>query len=139
EVDVESGAVRVLRLVAVHESGRIINPLQAGSQVQGGVVQGLGYGLLERRWVDRGTGRVLNPNLEEYKLPTVLDVPPIEHRFVGQPDPVATSLGAKGIGEPPIIPTAPAIANAVAHALGRPVTRIPLTPDEVHCLLRGAS
>lgn len=140
EVDVETGEVRVLRVVAVHECGRVINPLTLGSQIEGGIIQGLGFALTEQRLVDPATGAVVNANLEEYRIPTSLDLPQIEHVMLEDPDPAVNNLGAKGIGEPPIIPTAAAIANAVSHALGLRVTDLPLTRDRVLALVkRGGS
>jgi xanthine dehydrogenase YagR molybdenum-binding subunit len=127
EVDVETGEITVLRLVAAHECGRIINPTMVDSQVVGGVTQGLGFALTEERVVDAQNGVVLNANLEEYKVPTVADVPAIVHAQVHLPDPQANSTGAKGIGEPPLIPTAPAIANAVFNAVGVRLRQVPLS------------
>ncbi|MFL5802350.1 MAG: xanthine dehydrogenase family protein molybdopterin-binding subunit, partial [Roseiflexaceae bacterium] len=115
EVDVETGEVTV---VATHDCGRIINPTLVDSQVIGGVTQGIGFALTEERLVDAQSGVVLNANLEEYKVPTVADIPPIEHARVDVPDLEANPTGAKGIGEPPIIPTAPTIANAIFDAVG---------------------
>jgi xanthine dehydrogenase YagR molybdenum-binding subunit len=132
EVDVETGEVTVLRVVASHDCGRIINPTMVESQVIGAVTQGLGFALTEERVVDAHSGVVLNANLEEYKVPTVVDVPPIVHASVGLPDPEANHTGAKGIGEPPLVPTAPAIANAVFDAVG---VRIRHTPLSRHRLL----
>ncbi len=130
-VDVETGTVRVEKIVAVHESGRVINPLMIKSQLEGGIIQGLGYALIERRFVDPRRGIVVNPSLEAYKVPTVADVPAIVAEMVDMPDPEANNLGVKGVGEPPIIPTAAAIANAVADALGVQIHELPLSPDRV--------
>ncbi|MBI3660261.1 xanthine dehydrogenase family protein molybdopterin-binding subunit [Candidatus Acetothermia bacterium] len=130
-VDTETGEVLINKIVAVHESGRVINPLTIGSQIEGGVIQGLGFALTEERVLDRHTGLVLNPNLEEYKVPTALDVPEIEHEMIDRADPYANNLGAKGVGEPPIIPTAAAIANAISDAIGVHVTDGPITPDKI--------
>jgi CO/xanthine dehydrogenase Mo-binding subunit len=127
EVDTETGDVRVLRVVAAHDCGRIVNPTLVDSQVAGAVTQGLGFALLEDRIVDRGSGVVLNANLEEYKVPTVADVPSIVHARVDLPDPEANPTGAKGIGEPPLVPTAPAIANAVFDATGVRIRSLPLS------------
>jgi xanthine dehydrogenase YagR molybdenum-binding subunit len=138
EVNLETGEVRVQRLTAVHEVGRIINPLTASSQVQGGVVQGLGYAVMEQRLADRSIGQQLNADLEQYKIPTMMDVPAMDISFVDRADPQANSIGAKGLGEPPIIPTAPAIANAVRDAVGVRVTDLPLTPQRVLDALRQA-
>ena len=131
EVDVETGQVRVLRIVSAHDSGRIINPTLARSQVEGGIIQGLGYALFEERVLDRHSGMPLNPTMHDYKIPTMADIPQIEVIFVGGADTVANHTGAKGLAEPPIIGIAPAIANAVADALGREVMEIPLTPWRV--------
>lgn len=127
EVDVETGRVRVLRVVAVHDFGRVINPMLARSQIEGGVIQGVGYALMEEQVIDERTGRVLNPNLEEYLIPTALDVPTIDGFTIDQADPHSNSLGSKGIGEPPIIPSAPAIANAIYDATGIRLTRLPMS------------
>ena len=131
EVDLETGAVTVLRLVAAHDCGRIINPAIVDSQVIGGITQGLGYALMEERVIDAGSGVVLNANLEEYKVPTALDVPTIVHAQVDLPDLAANPTGAKGIGEPPLVPTAPAIANAVFDAVGVRLRSLPLSPQHL--------
>lgn len=127
EVDLDSGEVTVLRIVAAHDCGRIINPATVDSQIIGGVMQGLGYALTEERVVDARSGIVLNANLEEYKVPTMADLPAITHAQVDLPDPQANVLGAKGIGEPPIIPTAPAIANAIFDATGIRIVDAPVS------------
>lgn len=131
EVDPSTGAVSVDRIVAVHDVGRIVNPLTARSQVEGGVIQALGFALSEERVVDKPTGRVLTASLETYKVPTVRDVPRIIVRFVDVPDTEANNVGAKGLGEPPIIPAGAAVANAVANALGVRIRHLPLTPRRV--------
>lgn len=131
EVDVRTGEVFVEHVVAVHDIGRVINPLTAASQVEGGVIQGLGFVLSEERVVDRPTGRVVNGNLEGYKIPTVRDVPKITVRFVDDPDTKANNIGAKGLGEPPIIPLPAAVANAVANAIGVRVRTAPITRQRV--------
>jgi xanthine dehydrogenase YagR molybdenum-binding subunit len=139
EVDTETGVVRVLRIVSAHDSGRIVNPTLAESQVEGGVLQGIGYALFEERVMDRALGVQLNPTMHDYKIPTIADAPPIDVLFVDGADVAANHTGAKGLAEPPIIPTAPAIANAVADALGVEPTEIPLTPWRVLELIeRGA-
>lgn len=130
-VDIETGEVKVERIVAVHDSGRVINPLTLSSQIEGGIIQGLGYALYEQRVVDRNTGIVLNDNLENYKLPTALDIPEIVFEMIDRPDLRANNLGAKGVGEPPIIPTAAAIANAVANALGVRIYELPITREKI--------
>jgi xanthine dehydrogenase YagR molybdenum-binding subunit len=131
EVDIGTGEIRVLRLVAVHESGRVINPLTIGSQIEGGVIQGLGFALMEGRVIDRQRGTVLNANLEDYKLPTMLDILDITHEMIDQADPYANNLGAKGVGEPPIVPTAAAIANAVYNAIGVRIAELPITRAKI--------
>ncbi|HEX8997943.1 MAG TPA: xanthine dehydrogenase family protein molybdopterin-binding subunit [Ktedonobacterales bacterium] len=135
EVDIATGVVRVLRIVAAHDCGRIVNPLTFSSQIEGGVIQGLGMALFEQRIVDERLGVTVNPNLGDYKVPTIRDIPEIEIITFDRPNEVANTLGALGAGEPPIIPTPGAIANAVAHAIGRPVAGLPLTPDRVLALL----
>jgi xanthine dehydrogenase YagR molybdenum-binding subunit len=131
EVDVRTGEVVVDRVVAVHDVGRIVNPLTARSQVEGGVIQALGFALSEERVMDRPTGRSLTTGLETYRVPTVKDVPKIVVRFIDVPDTEANNVGAKGLGEPPIIPTAAAVANAVANATGTRIRTLPLTRKRV--------
>jgi xanthine dehydrogenase YagR molybdenum-binding subunit len=131
EVNLETGQVRVLRLVAVHDVGRVINPMTAANQVYGGVAQGLGLGVMEERVIDGATGWQLTPNLETYKIPTVMDVPVIDVTFVDRADAEANSVGAKGLGEPPIIPAPAAVANAIADAIGVHLTELPITPRRV--------
>jgi xanthine dehydrogenase YagR molybdenum-binding subunit len=131
EVDVDTGEVTVTRVVAVHDFGRVINPLTLSSQVEGGIAQGMGFALMEKRFVDPENGKSLNPNLESYKVPTILDIPSIDAGFIDRPDEKANSIGAKGAGEPPIIPTAAAIANAVFAATGIRIRSLPLTREKV--------
>ena len=131
EVDIETGRVRVLRFVAAHDSGRIINPKLAQSQLEGGILQGIGFALFEERIIDRALGLPLNPTMHDYKVPTLADTPVIDAFFVDSVDVVANHTGAKGLAEPPIIGVAPAIANAVADALGVDVLELPLTPWRV--------
>jgi xanthine dehydrogenase YagR molybdenum-binding subunit len=130
-VDPGTGVVTVERVVAVHDVGRIVNPLGASSQAEGGVLQGIGYALSEELVIDPTTGYPVNGHLDDYKVPTIADVPEILVDFVNTPDPNLPNLGAKGLGEPPIVPTAAAIANAFAHATGRRASAIPLTPARV--------
>jgi xanthine dehydrogenase YagR molybdenum-binding subunit len=135
-VDVETGEVRVERIAAVHDVGRIINPLGARSQVEGGIIQGLGHTLSEDRLLDPETGVTLTRTLDAYKLPTIADVPEIVCEFVDKPDEHLTNLGSKGLGEPPIIPTAAAIANAIRDATGADVRSLPVTREEMLRALR---
>lgn len=130
-VDAATGEVRVERIVAVHDVGRIVNPLTASSQVEGGILQGLGFALSEELVLDPTTGAPVNAHLDDYKLPTIADVPEIVIDFSHVPDANLPTLGARGLGEPPIIPTAPAIANAFAHATGRRCAALPMTRARV--------
>lgn len=131
EVDVLTGEVNVLKMVTVHDVGRVMNPLGAGNQAEGALIQGIGYGLSEERIVDQNTGIVLNANMEEYLLPTALDFNDISCAFIDKPDNLANTLGAKGLGEPALIPTAPAIANAIARATGIRFLSLPITRDKI--------
>jgi CO/xanthine dehydrogenase Mo-binding subunit len=130
-VDVETGEVRVDKIVAIHDVGRVINKLGASSQVEGGIIQGVGHTLSEERIVDPATGSVLTRTLDAYKLPTIADVPEIVTDLVDVPDPHLTNLGAKGLGEPPIVPTAAAIANAIRDATGADVRSLPISREEM--------
>lgn len=130
-VDTATGEVTVLRVVSADDCGRIINPKMVESQVVGGVTQGVGYALMEERVVDSRTGIVLNANLEEYKVPTVVDIPAIEATKVDIADPAANPTGARGIGESPLVATAPAIANALFDAIGVRIYGLPLTRERV--------
>lgn len=126
EADVETGIVRVVKVVALQNCGSVVNRLTAESQVIGGVIMGIGMALYEERVLCRQTGRMLNANLEFYKLPGPSDMPDIDVILQDEPNrPVI------GIGEPPAIPTAAAIANATANAIGARVHSLPLTPDRV--------
>ncbi len=127
EVDTWTGEVRVARFVAVHESGRVINPLTMSAQVEGGVAFGIGYALTEERVVDPCSGRALNANLEDYRVPTVMDVPVVQAILLDRPDERLNNAGVKGIGEPPVIPPAPAICNAIHHACGVRLRHLPVT------------
>jgi CO/xanthine dehydrogenase Mo-binding subunit len=138
-VDVQTGEVRVDRIAAVHDVGRVINPLGASSQVEGGIIQGLGHTLSEERLLDPATGTILTQTLDAYKLPTIADVPVIVTDLVDEPDAHLTNLGSKGLGEPPIIPTAAAIANAIRDATGADVRSLPINREEMLRALREAS
>ncbi|HEX2045524.1 MAG TPA: xanthine dehydrogenase family protein molybdopterin-binding subunit [Gaiellaceae bacterium] len=135
-VDVETGEVRVERVAAVHDVGRVVNPLGAASQVEGGVIQGLGHTLSEQRLLDPATGEVLTQTLDAYRVPTIADVPEIAVELVDVPDEHLTNLGAKGLGEPPIIPTAAAVANAIRDATGADVRSLPIDREEMLRALR---
>jgi xanthine dehydrogenase YagR molybdenum-binding subunit len=137
-VDVETGEVRVERVAAVHDVGRIINSLGARSQVEGGIIQGIGHTLSEARLMDMESGRILTTTLDAYRMPTIADVPEIVCEFVDRPDEHLTSLGAKGLGEPPIVPLAAAIANAIRDATGADVHELPISREEMLRALREA-
>lgn len=131
EVDIETGEVTVLRLVSADDCGRVINPTMVESQVIGGVTQGLGVALTEGRVIDQRSGISLNANLEDYKVPTVADIPKITSSPIDIPEPEANDTGAKGIGESPIVPTAPAIANAIYDAVGVRVRSAPIVRERL--------
>ena len=137
-VDVETGEVTVDRIAAIHDIGRVINPLGATSQVEGGIIQGIGHTLSEERLIDPATGTILTRTLDAYRLPTIADVPEIVCEFVDVPDAQLTNLGAKGLGEPPIVPVAAAIANAIRDATGADVRSLPITREEMLKALREA-
>ena len=137
EVNLKSGEVRLIRFLGAHESGRVMSRLTYDNQVYGGIVMGVGFAMTEFRVLDRKeTGKLVNKNWHDYKLPTALDAPletvssPVE-----MPDDDANSTGAKGLGEPVTIPTAAAIANAVYHATGIRVTETPINPARLSELL----
>ena len=137
-VDVETGEVRVERIAAIHDVGRVINPLGASSQVEGGIIQGLGHTLSEQRLLDPNTGTVLTQTLDSYRMPTIADLPEIVTELIDVPDEHLTNLGSKGLGEPPIVPTSAAIANAIRDATGADVRSLPITREEMLRALREA-
>lgn len=137
EVDTDTGKVKVLKVVAAHDIGRVLNRKSLENQIHGGVIQGLSFALMEERVIDEYTGKVLTTNMHDYKLPTILDAPYIEVIIVSDADPLVSSTGVKGVGEPPIIPTAGAIANAVYNAIGVRIKSLPITPDKVLMALLG--
>jgi xanthine dehydrogenase YagR molybdenum-binding subunit len=130
EVDTETGFVRVKRIVCVQDCGLVVNRLASISQINGGIIMGIGFALYEERILDNQTGVVLNPNFETYKLPGAADVPEIDVILQDMPE-----RGVIGIGEPVTIPTAAAIANAVSNAIGKRVTHLPITPPQILGLL----
>jgi xanthine dehydrogenase YagR molybdenum-binding subunit len=132
EVDTRTGELRILRFLGAHDSGRVLNRLTFDNQVFGGMAMGIGLGVTEERVLDRQTGKMVNANLHDYKVPTMLDV--ADHHAclpVDEPDHAFNTTGAKGLGEPATIPTAAAVGNAVARALGVRVTDAPLTPRRI--------
>ena len=130
KVDRETGVVRVLRVAAVHDCGRILNRVGADGQVYGGVVMGIGQALTEGTQLD-DHGRQRNPHLLDYKLVTASDAPSIEIAWIETDTPNAGPKGSKGVGEPPCVPTAGAIGNAIAKVLGERVRALPMTPERV--------
>jgi CO/xanthine dehydrogenase Mo-binding subunit len=128
EVDTSTGEVQVLGIWAAHDVGRAVNPRGVEAQIEGGIVQALGQGLMEDYRTEGG--RTTTPNLAKYILPTSLDVPQITSVIVEDPDPIGP-LGVKGIGEPAMIPTIPAIMNAIYDAVGVRITALPATPERV--------
>ncbi len=129
EVDIPLGKIKVLDIVNVHDSGMLLNPQLAQAQVHGGMSMGLGYALGEQLLFN-DQARPLNPNLLDYKLPTALDTPELGAEFVETDDP-SGPYGNKSLGEPPAIPGAPAIRNALLHATGVAVNSIPLNPQKL--------
>lgn len=129
EVDVELGTVRVLAMHAAHDVGRAINPTQVEGQIHGGIAQGIGMALMEEYVAGR------TDNLHDYLIPTAGDVPPITVHLIEDPEPLGP-YGAKGVGEPALIATAPAIFNAIYHACGVRPTHAPCTPDRLLAWLK---
>ena len=129
EVDHALGTVKPIKITAAHDVGQAINPMLVEGQVQGGVAQGLGMALMEEYLPGR------TDNLHDYLIPTIGDVPPIETIIIEEPD-AHGPYGAKGLGEHVLIPTAPALLNAIKDATGVRVTQIPATPARLRALLR---
>jgi xanthine dehydrogenase YagR molybdenum-binding subunit len=125
-VDVETGVVKVRRVLAIQDCGLVVSRLTTESQVYGGVIGSLNFALYEDRILDRNTGHMVNPNMEWYLLAGMSDIPRIDVRLVDQPE-----RGVIGIGEPPTVSTAAAIANAVRNAIGVTVRSLPLTPAKI--------
>lgn len=133
EVDTDTGKVEVLRVVAAHDVGKAINPSNVEGQIEGGTAMGLGYTLTEE--IKQDGGYLKTRSLGEYMIPTSLDIPPIETHIVEVP--VSTGpYGAKGVGEPALIPTAPAILNAICNALEIRITELPANLENLHRLIR---
>jgi CO/xanthine dehydrogenase Mo-binding subunit len=129
EVDVETGKIRVLRYTAVQDVGRAIHPGQVEGQLRGGVTQGIGWALYEGYSYDE-EGHMLNPHYLDYKMPTMLDIPPIETVLVENPWP-DHPFGVRGVGEAPIVPPPATIANAIYSAVGVRPDRLPMTPSVI--------
>jgi xanthine dehydrogenase molybdenum-binding subunit len=128
DVDTATGIVKVLKVTAAHDIGRVVNAMGAEGQVEGGVVMGMGYATTEHLMVEEGL--VTNPCFRDYKLVTAPEIPEIEAHFIETQDPEGP-VGAKGIGEAPAICTAAAIANALYNATGVRFYELPLTPERV--------
>jgi nicotinate dehydrogenase medium molybdopterin subunit len=128
EVDTETGKVRVLKVVAVHDVGKALNPTQVEGQIAGGVAQGIGYALLEELELKEGT--IINPAFSSYLIPTALDVPQIEAYFIEEAEETGP-FGAKGLGEPAMLPTVAAVINAIDDAVGVRITSLPATPEKI--------
>ncbi|RWF66179.1 2Fe-2S iron-sulfur cluster binding domain-containing protein [Mesorhizobium sp. M4B.F.Ca.ET.190.01.1.1] len=129
EVDLKLGTVKLIRITAAHDVGKAINPVLVEGQIEGGIAQGIGMALMEEYIPGR------TENLHDYLIPTIGDVPPVEHILVEVPDPEGP-FGAKGLGEHVLIPTAPAILNAIRHATGVLVTKVPATPARIRAAIR---
>lgn len=134
EIDKETGKVKILKIVGAYDLGRALNPLTAEGQIEGGIVQGIGYALLEELKIDMG--EVLNPNFTDYKIFTASDIPEIKSILVESNDPQGP-FGAKGVGEIVLIPTAPAIINAIYDAIGIRFKELPVTSEKILNALRG--
>ena len=133
EVDLKTGKVTILNFAAAHDVGKAINPMAVEGQLEGALVQGAGYGLMEDMvGVD---GRIYNPNFLNYRLPTILDISPMNIMMVESNDPVGP-YGAKGVAEPALVATAPALANAVYDAVGVRITSLPVTPQKILAALK---
>jgi CO/xanthine dehydrogenase Mo-binding subunit len=135
EVDVETGEVKILRLVSSHDVGRAINPMIVEGQILGGAAQGLGYALSEGFYFDQRTGTALNQWFLDLRTPSILDIPDIEPVMVELGEPTHP-FGAKGCSEISYVGVAPAVANAIYHATGARVTELPMTPDVILRALR---
>ncbi len=132
EVDTKTGKVDIIKAIASHDVGKAINPQNVRGQIAGAVAQGIGYALMEE--VNLGEGRINNPNFSQYLLPTSMDMAEIEPLIVESDEPTGP-YGAKGIGEPAMLPTAPAILNAIYDAVGIRLNSLPATPEKVLDLL----
>jgi xanthine dehydrogenase YagR molybdenum-binding subunit len=131
KVDPDLGQIRVTRLVGAFAAGRVINPRMVQSQIYGGMIWGMSFALHEEAIIDPRTGRVVNANLAEYRVPVNADVPSLEASMIEEHDPHVNALGIKGVGEIGITGSAGAIANAVWHATGIRVRRFPIGIDDL--------
>jgi xanthine dehydrogenase molybdenum-binding subunit len=129
EVDTETGEVRILHMVAAHDVGKVLHPQALRGQMYGALAQGVGYALYEE--VQSQEGRIMNPNFRDYKIPTIHEMDfPIELDFIETDDRFGP-FGAKGVGESGLVPTAPAIANAIYNAVGVRIRDLPITPEKI--------
>ena len=133
EVDTVTGEVQVLGIWAAHDVGRAVNPQGVEGQIEGGIVQALGQGLMEDYKLEHG--HTTTSGFAKYILPTSLDVPQVNSIIVEDPDPIGP-LGVKGIGEPAMVPTIPAVMNAIYDAVGVRITSLPATPEKVLMAIR---
>ncbi|MNT10325.1 Nicotinate dehydrogenase medium molybdopterin subunit [compost metagenome] len=130
-VDTETGFITVQQVLPVHDVGKVIHPVAAAGQIEGGIQQGIGHTLYEDYQIDMRTGRSLNANFVDYKMPLAMDMPPIHTVILeAAPDP-GGPFGAKGVGEDPIVAIGPAIANAVFDAIGVRFRHYPIKPEQV--------
>jgi CO/xanthine dehydrogenase Mo-binding subunit len=134
EVDTETGEFEVLRVVAAHDVGRAVNPMNIEGQIEGGIVMGLGYAAMEEMVLDEG-GHLLTTDFRTYLLPTALDTPSMESIIVEEPEP-SGPFGAKGMGELSLCPTAAAMINAVYDAVGVDITSLPITAEKIYRALK---
>ena len=130
-IDADLGEIRVSRFVGAFDAGRVMNAKTARSQLIGGIVYGLGMALLEETHVDGETGRIVNANIAEYLVPVNADVPEIQTIIVPNDERMSNPLGAKGIGELPMVGVAAAVANAVYHATGVRVRKVPIRIEDL--------
>jgi len=136
EVDTETGEVKILHMAAAHDVGKVLNPQALKGQMYGALAQGVGYALYEQ--VQSYKGKIMNPNFRDYKIPTIHEMDfPIDLEFIETNDSFGP-FGAKGVGEPGLVPTAPAIANAICNAVGIRIRDLPITPEKVLEALRGS-
>ena len=128
EVDVDLGLTRVVWVGTAQDVGKAVNPQAVHGQIEGGIAQGLGLALMEE--IQTREGRIVNASFTDYLLPTALDMPPVVAELVEDPEPDAP-YGVKGVGEPPTVVSTAAIVSALRAATGRPLTRVPVRPDEI--------
>lgn len=138
EVDTRTGAFRIIKMAAAHDCGRAINPFLVEGQIYGGLAMGRGYAISEEQIIDRNTGVIVTNNYVDYKIATAMDSPELVPIVVGDPDEHSNNTGVKGMAEPPCIPTAPAVLNAIYNATGIMMTETPITPERLLRALRAA-